>query len=101
MREGFEVEMASNGREALDFVRRGYPLDLVITDIRMPEMDGLALLGHVRHLRKGLPVIVMTGDPTPNNQLRAREKGASGFIAKPFSLEVLQRVVHESLKRAC
>jgi CheY-like chemotaxis protein len=101
MREGFEVEMASNGREALDFVRRGHPLDLVITDIRMPEMDGLALLGHVRRLRKGLPVIVMTADPTPNNQLRAREEGASGFIAKPFSLEVLQRVVHESLKRAC
>jgi len=99
--EGFEVETAGNGRQALDLLMSGRRFDLVITDIRMPEMDGLELLRKVRQLSENLPVIVMTGNATTKKALRPIGEGAFDYISKPFGIKVLIRVVYEALKDNC
>jgi len=98
VREGFDVETATNGRQALDLLMSGRPFDLVITDVRMPKMDGLELLRQIRKWRKNLPVIVMTGYATLKNGLEALQEEAFDYISKPFDLKVLMKVVREALK---
>jgi DNA-binding NtrC family response regulator len=96
--EGFKVEMAENGREALDRLMSGHRFDLIITDMKMPEMDGLELLRRVRQLRENLPVIVLTAYATIRNGLQAMKEGVYDYISKPFSVDLLIRVVREALK---
>jgi CheY-like chemotaxis protein len=69
--EGFQVEIAENGRRALERLTSDRHFDLIITDMKMPEMDGLELLRRVKELRKNLPVIVLTAYATLKNGLQA------------------------------
>jgi CheY-like chemotaxis protein len=97
--EGFEVETAQNGRDALDLLVSGPQFDVVITDVRMPEMDGLELLRQVRKLRKNLPVIVLTGYASEKDGLEALDEGAFDYISKPFKVKALMEVVRGALKK--
>jgi CheY-like chemotaxis protein len=96
--EGYQVETAENGRQALDRLTSGHRFDLVITDMKMPEMDGLELMRQVRKLRKNLPVIVLTAYATLKSGLQAIKEGVYDYISKPFSVNLLTSVVHEALK---
>lgn len=96
--EGFKVETAENGRQALDRLTSGHRFDLVITDMKMPEMDGLELLKRIQKLRKNLPVIVLTGYATLKNGLQAIKEGVYDYVSKPFSVDLLISVVHQALK---
>jgi DNA-binding NtrC family response regulator len=96
--EGLQVEVAENGRQALDLLMNGHRFDLIITDMKMPEMDGLELLRHVRQLKENLPVIVLTGYATVENGLEAIREGVFNYISKPFSVRLLMNIVHEALK---
>jgi DNA-binding NtrC family response regulator len=96
--EGFKVETAENGRQALDRLTIGHQFDLVITDMKMPEMDGLELLKRVQKLRKNLPVIVLTAYATLKNGLQAIKEGVYDYVSKPFSVDLLISVVHQALK---
>jgi DNA-binding NtrC family response regulator len=96
--EGFKVETAENGRQALDRLTIGHRFDLVITDMKMPEMDGLELLKRVQKLRKNLPVIVLTAYATLKNGLQAIKEGVYDYVSKPFSVDLLISVVHQALK---
>jgi DNA-binding NtrC family response regulator len=96
--EGFQVETAENGKKALGRLTRGHRFDLVITDMKMPEMDGLELLRQTQKLGKNLPVIVLTGYATFKNGLQAIREGVYDYVSKPFSIGLLMDVVHEALK---
>jgi CheY-like chemotaxis protein len=98
--EGFKVEVADNGKQALDRLMSGHHFDLVITDMKMPEMDGLELLRRIRQLKlgKNVPIIVLTGYATLKSGLQAIKEGAYDYISKPFSINPLMNVVHEVLK---
>jgi DNA-binding NtrC family response regulator len=96
--EGFQVETAENGKKALGRLTRGHRFDLVITDMKMPEMDGLELLRQTQKLGKNLPVIVLTGYATFKNGLQAIREGVYDYISKPFCIGLLMDVVHEALK---
>jgi CheY-like chemotaxis protein len=79
--EGFEVRLASNGREALEAIGQSLP-SLVLTDLYMPEMDGLELVTQLRRTHSGLPVILMTGRGTDDTAVRALQTGAASYIPK-------------------
>jgi CheY-like chemotaxis protein len=83
---------AGNGREALECLR-SQEIALVVTDLKMPEMDGLELLAAMMQRYGDIPVIVMTGYSTPETERLARQGGAVDFIAKPFSVDALARRV--------
>ena len=86
--EGFEVFTASNGREGLQAVK-DVDLDLVITDMQMPEMDGIQLLNHVKAFNRDLPVIMITAYAQVEKAVAAMQAGAFSYLAKPFSNDEL------------
>jgi DNA-binding NtrC family response regulator len=91
-RKGFAVETAANGVEAL---RKLEEIDVaaVLTDLRMPGMDGIALLQHVRQTRPALPVVMLSAYGTVPDAVEAIKAGASDFLLKPFSHESLDEVL--------
>src|ERR1700676_702922 len=80
-RGGFHVEMAANGRAALDAGDKHLP-DIVLTDLMMPEMDGLELVKQLRRSRPGLPVILLTAEGSEEIAATALRAGAVGYIPK-------------------
>ena len=96
---GFDVIGASNGRSALELFSQHSP-DLVLTDLRMPAMDGLQVLQAVTELAPGLPVIVISGAGVMGDVVEALRLGASDFLIKPVvDMEVLVHSVRKSLER--
>jgi len=96
---GFDVETAENGKQAIDLLTTARHFDLVITDMKMPKMNGLELLRLSHQLRKHLPVVILTGYGTVDNGIHSLEEGAYDYILKPFNTEKLLRVVQGALKR--
>jgi two-component system NtrC family response regulator len=86
--EGYEVFTAANGREGLQVVRNA-DLDLVITDMQMPEMDGMQLLTSVKEINRELPVLMITAYAQVEKAVAAMQAGAFSYLAKPFSNDEL------------
>jgi DNA-binding NtrC family response regulator len=96
--DGFEVEAAADGAAALERLR-SHPCHLLITDLRMPDMDGLALLGTVRAERRPCGVIVLTAYGDTEVALEAMKAGADDFVTKPFEPDRLRILVARTLDR--
>jgi CheY-like chemotaxis protein len=94
--DSFAVSTAGNGVEALEFLR-SQEVSLVVTDLKMPVMDGLELLAAILQSYPDIPVIVMTGFSTPETERLVRTGGAVGFITKPFSIDTLARQMNVML----
>ncbi len=88
----FEVLTAQEGRAGLEVFRNNRP-DLVITDISMPELDGLQVLRRIREMDECVPVILVTGHGDLDNALRALRRGAYDFLLKPINPEILLNTV--------
>ena len=92
---GYEVDQAGSAEEALKLTDRA---DLVLTDLRLPGMDGLELLGLLRRQDSQLPVVVMTAFGTVESAVEAMKAGANDFVMKPFSLDHLMAVIEKALE---
>ncbi|HTA93610.1 MAG TPA: response regulator [Polyangiaceae bacterium] len=88
---GLDVVEASSGFEALRLLPRG-PYDLVITDINMPDINGLELISFIRRseLHKETPVLIISTQSSERDRARGLSLGANGYLIKPFSPEDLQ-----------
>lgn len=91
---GLEVVEASSGFEALRMLPRG-PYDLVITDINMPDINGLELISFIRRseLHKQTPVLIISTQSSERDRARGISLGANGYLTKPFGQEDLQNEV--------
>lgn len=97
---GFTVIQASNGREGLEIVQAMCP-DVVITDLRMPEVDGLEVVDALRRMDENLPVIMLSGTGVLSDAIEALRRGAWDYITKPVQDMVeLEMIVARSLERA-
>ncbi len=94
--EGYEVSLAANGEEALSLFR-SHPFNLVITDIKMPVMDGLQLLQEIRKTNFRTDVIMVTAYGEVESYLKAMSLGAAEYINKPIRIKELKRIVHKVL----
>ena len=88
--DSFGVRIAGDGIEALEYLR-SQEISLVVTDLKMPRMDGFELLAAIMESYPDIPVIVISGFSTPDMQRLARQGGAVAFITKPFPIESLIR----------
>jgi two-component system response regulator FlrC len=95
VREGYAVATAGDGREALRVLGDG-PVGLVVTDVKMPKVGGMALLAEVKKNWPALPVVVMTGYGTIDNAVEAMKRGAVDYLVKPFAPDVLVEAVHRN-----
>jgi two-component system chemotaxis response regulator CheY len=96
---GHEVLLAENGREALEKLK-GVRADMVITDLNMPEMDGIMLITELRNMAdyKFVPILMLTTESQVAKREEGKAAGASGWIVKPFSPEKLIEVVKKFIK---
>jgi two-component system, NtrC family, response regulator AtoC len=83
---GFDVDKAASAEEGIKIVDRA---DLVLTDLKLPNMDGLQFLGLIRRQNSQVPVIMMTAFGSVETAVEAMKLGATDFLLKPFSLDHL------------
>lgn len=97
----YEVRDASNGKEALQVMASGWMPDMIVTDLMMPEMDGIELINHVRSdfSTSHIPIVMITAKHEDDTQLKAMKYGADGYIAKPFTMELLMARIDNMLDR--
>lgn len=96
--DGHEVTEAEDGVVALNIARtRGF--DLVLTDVNMPNMDGITLIRELRQLPnfKGTPLLMLTTESASDKKQAGKEAGATGWIVKPFNPEQLLAVIKRAL----
>lgn len=94
--EGFEIQTANSGKEALEVLQNA-EVDLVLTDMKMPAMDGIELLEEIKGKDPELPVIMMTAYGTVDKAVEAMQKGAYSYILKPFDNERLILYVNKAI----
>jgi DNA-binding NtrC family response regulator len=95
--KGYTVINAHNAAEALEQLRQS-EVDLVVTDIRMPGMDGLELAEAVKARKPWTPVVIVTGYGTVADEARAKAAGVSAFLHKPVSPELMQGTAEEAMR---
>jgi two-component system NtrC family response regulator len=94
--EGYQVVTADSAKAGLEIVE-SHDLDAVITDMKMPGMDGMALLGHIHTMKPDLPIVMMTAYGTVEKAVEAMRKGAFDYILKPFENEELKLTLRKAI----
>ena len=96
--EGYEVDIALSGQEAFDKMKQG-PFDIVITDLKMPVIDGMDVLKYTRKEYPEIVVIMITGFSTVETAVEAMKLGAFDYIPKPFTPDEVSIVVKKALEK--
>ena len=97
-KEGLAVRTVTDGREALDILRDDSDFDLVISDLKMEDVDGLQLLRQVRELDADLPFIFVTAYASSDTAIEALKLGAYDYVTKPFQVEELRNLIRNALQ---
>lgn len=92
----YDVDLAAGGQEALERLRRA-PCDLLITDLKMPGVDGLTLIREARRFMPQLPIIIITGYSTEASAIEAINLGVNGYLTKPFRVPKVLSVAAKAL----
>jgi len=96
--EGYTVFAALGAVKAIKIIESS-PVDLVITDLKMPEVDGLSLVRHIQENYKNMGVMMITGYPSIEGAVEAVKSGAEEYLSKPFTDEELSSAVKRSLDK--
>lgn len=94
-RNGFNVETASDGVQAMDKLKGGLKPDLMITDINMPNMGGLDLIKNARTLLRFTPILALTTESQQAKRDEAKRLGATGWLVKPVDGAALLKVIKQ------
>lgn len=97
--QGWNIAVAENGEKALEILR-SRKIDVLLTDIKMPHMDGLALTTQVRAIYPQLPVVLMTGYPSVETAVEGIKAKVEDYIIKPFNINKLFKVLKSQLEKA-
>jgi len=97
---GFKVETAKDGLEAFNKLKTGFKPDLIITDINMPNMNGIEFIKNARTLLRFTPILVLTTETQAAKREEAKKLGATGWLVKPVGGPDLLKVVKQVLPGA-
>lgn len=97
--ENMDVDVTLSGEKGIEMALAN-PYDIVLTDIRMPEVDGLIVLRDIKRQKPALPVTIITGYASVRNAVQAMKLGASDYIEKPFAPDELVRSIRKSITHA-
>jgi CheY-like chemotaxis protein len=94
--QGHETLTAGNGTDALQIARDHLP-DLILTDMMLPDMDGLNVIANLRQqpVTAGIPIVVLTAGSELDAEEQVRAAGGQGYLIKPIGLDSLDKVIHE------
>jgi len=96
--DGYEVMTAEDGQKGLSMIDSASDVDLVISDLKMPGADGMALLRSLKQQGRDIPLVMITAYGSIEKAVEAMKSGAADFITKPFNKDVIRHVVHKLLK---
>jgi heavy metal response regulator len=96
--ESYAVDVAVDGEEAVSMVDI-YDYDMILLDIMLPKLDGLAVLGHIRKVKKSIPVILLTAKDMVDDKVKGLDMGADDYVTKPFSFDELLARIRALLRR--
>ena len=96
--EGYDVDLAADGEEALESVRHAEP-DALILDVLMPGLDGLQVSRRLRRAGSKVPILMLTARDAVENRVEGLDAGADDYVTKPFALEELLARVRALLRR--
>ncbi len=96
--DGYEVLSAEDGRKGMEMIEDAPELDLIISDLKMPGADGMALLRSLKQQGRDVPLVMITAYGSIEKAVEAMKSGAADFITKPFNKDVIRHVVHKLLK---
>ncbi len=97
--ENYEVDVTLSGRDGIDRAIKGR-YDIVLTDIRMPDIGGMRVLRDVKRAKPSLPVVMITGYASIQSSVQAMKMGAADYIEKPFTPDVLLKAVASAIDMA-
>ena len=95
-REGFRVRTSTDANEGLSLARE-WDYDAILLDIKMPDKDGIQFLEGLRETKPDVPVIIITGFPSPESEESAKRLGAARYITKPFTPDTITQAVRNML----
>src|SRR6266702_4420499 len=98
LRDGYEVRHASDGEEALEIVEDG--VDVVVTDLRMPRVDGMEVLRRLVVSHPDVPVIMITAHGSVDSAVEAVKLGAFDYVEKPFEQEHIRQIVAKAVRQS-
>ena len=98
--EGYDVELAEGGQEALDLLGKGNQPDALVLDVLMPGVDGLAVCKRLRRAGNQIPILMLTARAEVENRVAGLDAGADDYVTKPFALEELLARLRALLRRA-
>jgi len=96
--QGWNISIAENGEKALEILN-SKKVDLVLTDLKMPNMDGLDLTTQVKESFPDLPVVIMTGYPSVDSAVSALHNNVADYIIKPFNINQLYKTIEKKIKQ--
>lgn len=96
--DGYKVDVAGNGKEAIA-KSKATLYNIALVDLRLPDMDGIELLTAMREAVPKMSKIIITGYPSLENAIEAVNRGADGYIVKPYTMEDLMRKIKEQLQK--
>ncbi len=96
--EGYDITTAPNGHEAIEILGRQH-IDVVITDLMMPQVDGFAVLVTAKKTNPTTDVLVLTGYPSLENERKCRALGCYQILAKPFAVTAIRAAVDQCVKK--
>jgi len=96
---GFKVVEAEHGKDAITKVADGQKMDIIVTDLNMPEMDGISLIKELRKMAafKFTPILMLTTESSADKKQAGKDAGATGWIVKPFNPELILKVIAKIL----
>ncbi len=95
--QGWSISVAENGEKAIEVIG-ARSFDVVLSDIKMPEMDGLVLTEELRKNHPDLPVVLMTGYPSVDTAVAALRSRVFDYVIKPFNIHQLYKTIESALK---
>lgn len=98
-RRGFEVDVAPNGVTAIDRLDSN-EYDVVVLDVKMPDIDGIEVFRHIRRTQPNLPVILLTGHSSIEDAFRTSKEGVTDYLPKPIDMDELASVVRDAVLHA-
>ncbi len=94
---GYKVSTAGNGKKALEITKKKKP-DLVLLDLKLPDLDGIKVLRQIKEIKKDIMVIVITAYGTVKTAREAMKLGAYDYISKPFNLTKVENLIKKTLE---
>lgn len=96
--QGWDIAIAESGEKALEILHNK-KVDLMLTDLKMPAMDGMTLTSQVREVYPDIPVVIMTGYPSVDSAVDALRQKVADYIVKPFNINKLYKTIEANLKK--